>query len=222
MSDTGLIIYPTADGKTSIQLRTQDGSVWLTGHSAAQLLVKRADPRQPNMGLQPWSATRVRKHDVIVAKNYLKAGEVDEINRIVVMFLDSAEDQVFKRNIGGFWRNTGWRMTSVMCGIEHPVPPLQGWELFCLAELPGRCPSLPNRRPVGAQTFQTVPKCACRTTPEEIAEDNFNLNIPRYVDTFEAEKEVDLNAVGLEDEDLEKELADVRKQMVGYLKELGL
>jgi len=65
----------------------------VTGHTAAELVVKRADPTQPNMGAQSWSGTRVRKQDVIVAKNYLKAPEVDELNRVVVMFLDYAEDK---------------------------------------------------------------------------------------------------------------------------------
>jgi type I restriction enzyme M protein len=72
------------------------------------------------------------------------------------------------------------------------------------------------------RAFQTMPKYASRATREEIAENDFNLNIPRYVDTFEAEKEVDLKAVELEIEGLEKHLADVRKQMAGYLKELGV
>ena len=69
----------------------------VTGCTAAELVVKRADDGKPNMGLQSWSGSRVRKHDVIVAKNYLKAEEVDELNRIVVMFLDYAEDQVRRR-----------------------------------------------------------------------------------------------------------------------------
>ena len=72
------------------------------------------------------------------------------------------------------------------------------------------------------RAFQTVPKYAYRATPEEIAENDFNLNIPRYVDTFEAEKEVDLKAVQKEIEALEGELAGVRKQMAGYLDELGI
>jgi type I restriction enzyme M protein len=67
-----------------------------------------------------------------------------------------------------------------------------------------------------------VPKYSYRATREEIAENDFNLNIPRYVDTFEAEKEVDLKAVQKEIETLEGQLSEVRKQMAGYLKELGL
>jgi type I restriction enzyme M protein len=72
------------------------------------------------------------------------------------------------------------------------------------------------------RAFQTVPKYSYRATREEIAENDFNLNIPRYVDTFEAEKEVDLKAVQAEINDLEKQLASVREQMNGYLKELNL
>jgi type I restriction enzyme M protein len=70
------------------------------------------------------------------------------------------------------------------------------------------------------KTFQTVDKYAYRAKPEEIAEKDFNLNIPRYVDTFEPEKEVDLKAVEKEITDLERQLNEVRKQMAAYLKEL--
>jgi type I restriction enzyme M protein len=72
------------------------------------------------------------------------------------------------------------------------------------------------------RAFQTVPKYSYRATREEIAENDFNLNIPRYVDTFEAEKEVDLSAVEADIIRLEGELAVVRKQMKAYLEELGL
>jgi type I restriction enzyme M protein len=72
------------------------------------------------------------------------------------------------------------------------------------------------------KAFKTVDKYAYRATPAEIAENDFNLNIPRYVDTFEPEKEVDLKAVQREIDDLEKQLVDVRKQMTGFLKELGI
>ena len=64
-------------------------------------------------------------------------------------------------------------------------------------------------------------KYAYRATLEEIAENDFNLNIPRYVDTFEEEEEVDILAVQKEIEQLEAELALTRKEMAGYLKELG-
>ncbi|NBR86220.1 MAG: hydroxyacid dehydrogenase [Proteobacteria bacterium] len=86
----------------------------VTRHTAAELVVQRADPKQPNMGLQSWSGTRVRKQDVIVAKNYLKAEEVDELNRIVVMFLDFAEDHAERRKqltLGDWRANVGRFLT---------------------------------------------------------------------------------------------------------------
>jgi type I restriction enzyme M protein len=76
---------------------------------------------------------------------------------------------------------------------------------------------------VGAyRAFKTVQKYACRATLDEIRENDFNLNIPRYVDTFEEEQEVDLKAVHAEIENLERELAGVRKGMASVLKGLGL
>jgi type I restriction enzyme M protein len=72
------------------------------------------------------------------------------------------------------------------------------------------------------RAFETVEKYAYRATAQELADNDFNLNIPRYVDTFEEEAEIDLNAVKQEIASLETELVAVRKKMDGYLKELGL
>jgi hypothetical protein len=69
----------------------------VTGMTAPELIAARADAAQPNMGLSTWSGSAVRKHDVTVAKNYLREGEITELNRIVVMFLDFAEDQAQRR-----------------------------------------------------------------------------------------------------------------------------
>jgi type I restriction-modification system DNA methylase subunit len=57
---------------------------------------------------------------------------------------------------------------------------------------------------------------------EEIIENDFNLNIPRYIDTFEAEREIDVKAVQAEINSLEAELVQVKAKMAGYLKELGV
>jgi type I restriction enzyme M protein len=70
--------------------------------------------------------------------------------------------------------------------------------------------------------YKTIDKYAYRATLDEIKANEFNLNIPRYVDIFEEEKEVDIPKTQKEIEALEKELAGVRKEMAGYLKELGL
>lgn len=69
----------------------------VTGHTAAELVVERANPDQPNMGLTSWKGNVVRKNDVIVAKNYLTQDEVAHLNRFVTMFLDYAEDRVSQR-----------------------------------------------------------------------------------------------------------------------------
>jgi type I restriction enzyme M protein len=70
--------------------------------------------------------------------------------------------------------------------------------------------------------FETIEKYAYRATVEEIIGNNFNLNIPRYVDIFDEEEPIDFRALGKEIEQLETELADVRKEMQTYLAGMGL
>lgn len=72
------------------------------------------------------------------------------------------------------------------------------------------------------EKFSEVEKYSHKATLEEMQEADFNLNIPRYVDTFEEEEEIDIPAVQQEIEEIESELAEVQTQMAGYLKELGL
>ena len=57
---------------------------------------------------------------------------------------------------------------------------------------------------------------------EEIQENDFNLNIPRYVDTFEPEPPVDMAAVNSEIETLRAEIEKMEEKMIGYLSKLGL
>lgn len=68
---------------------------------------------------------------------------------------------------------------------------------------------------------ESTPKYAHLATPDEIAGNDWNLNIPRYVDTFEEEAEIDLVAVRAERLKLKEELAAIEAKMDGYLKELG-
>ncbi|MCB9247027.1 MAG: type I restriction-modification system subunit M [Flavobacteriales bacterium] len=72
------------------------------------------------------------------------------------------------------------------------------------------------------KAFEAEDKYAYRASFEEIEQNNFNLNIPRYVDTFEAEDEVDLKAVKEEIETLETNLSKVKAEIKNYLQELGL
>lgn len=68
------------------------------GHTAAELIELRADANKDNMGLKTWKGNKVRKGDIVVAKNYLNENEIKELKRIVTMFLDYAEDQAERKN----------------------------------------------------------------------------------------------------------------------------
>lgn len=71
------------------------------------------------------------------------------------------------------------------------------------------------------RTRQTVEKYAYCATLGEIRENEYNLNIPRYVDTFEEEEEIDLMAVRAERQVLNAEMSELETRMAGFLKELG-
>jgi hypothetical protein len=78
--------------------KVQNKMLWaITGHTAPELIAGRADPALPNMGLTTWAGSRVRKQDVNIAKNYLSREEIEALDRIVVMYLDYAEDQAQRR-----------------------------------------------------------------------------------------------------------------------------
>jgi hypothetical protein len=63
----------------------------VTGQTAAEIIVSRADASKHNMALTSWKGSVVRKQDVFIAKNYLSNEEIDTLNRLVVIFLESAE-----------------------------------------------------------------------------------------------------------------------------------
>ena len=69
----------------------------VTHQTAAELIVSRADANKPNMGLTTWKGSIVRKGDIIIAKNYLRNDEIDSLNRLVDIFLTSAEERVKTR-----------------------------------------------------------------------------------------------------------------------------
>ncbi len=78
----------------------------VTNKTAAELIVSRADANQPNMALTSWKGNIVRKQDIYIAKNYLRDDEIDMLNRLTVLFLDSAELRVKERKdlTLGYWR----------------------------------------------------------------------------------------------------------------------
>ena len=101
-------IYATSvdyDGKAKITqgffATVQNKLEWaITGMTAAEIIKSRVDSAKPSMGLTAWKNApdgRIRKADVTVAKNYLDESEIRELNRVVTMYLDFAEDQASRR-----------------------------------------------------------------------------------------------------------------------------
>jgi hypothetical protein len=89
---------PKSDQAKLFFKKVQNKMLWaITGHTAAELIVGRADASLPNMGLKSWKGSRVHQQDVAVAKNYLDHPEIDQLNRIVSMYLDYAELQAMDR-----------------------------------------------------------------------------------------------------------------------------
>jgi len=92
----------------------------VTQKTAAEIVVERANPNELNMALTTWSGSRVRKHDVIIAKNYLNEDEVDTLNRLVVIFLEQAELRAKQRRelTLNYWRENVDRLLQFN---ERPV-----------------------------------------------------------------------------------------------------
>ena len=80
----------------------------VTGETAAEIIVHRADASQPNMALTSWKGNVVRKQDIYIAKNYLQQSEIDTLNRLTTLFLDTAELRVRERKdlTLRYWRDT--------------------------------------------------------------------------------------------------------------------
>lgn len=93
----------------------------VTGKTAADLIMARADASKQNMALTSWSGSVVRKRDILIAKNYLTADEIDTLNRLVTIFLESAELRVKMRKdlTLPYWRGTVDKLLE-----DHGVPVL--------------------------------------------------------------------------------------------------
>lgn len=96
-----------------------------TGMTAAEIIQRRANHQLPNMGLTSWNGDEVRKTDVTIAKNYLTESEIDELNRIVVMWLDFAEDQARRRK-QIFMRDWERKLDEFLAFNERRVLPNAG------------------------------------------------------------------------------------------------
>lgn len=84
----------------------------VTGQTAAEIVTARADSDRENMGLRTWKGAIVRKQDITIAKNYLNADEIDILNRLVVIFLETAELRAKNRvdTTMDFWRENADRI----------------------------------------------------------------------------------------------------------------
>ena len=91
----------------------------VTGQTAAEIIRNRADENKPNMGLTVWKGDIVRKGDIVIAKNYLDNEEIDKLNRLVTIFLESAEMRVKERKdlTLDYWRKNVDAMLSFQ-GME--------------------------------------------------------------------------------------------------------
>lgn len=91
----------------------------VTGKTAADLIMERANSQKPNMALTSWSGAVVRRKDIIIAKNYLSSDELDSLNRLVTIFLESAELRVkmYKDLTLEYWRNVVDKLLD-----DHGIP----------------------------------------------------------------------------------------------------
>ncbi len=88
--------YDKTDKKTELFFAEVQNKLLFaaTRHTAAEIIAERAKADLPNMGLTSWKGSIVRKADIIIAKNYLSEDEIDTLNRLVALFLDTAELRV--------------------------------------------------------------------------------------------------------------------------------
>lgn len=108
--------------KSTLQFfsETQNKLIYgVTGKTAADLIIDRANPQKTNMALTSWSGTIVRKRDIVVAKNYLSKDEIDSLNRLVTIFLESAELRVKMRKdlTLDYWHQAVNKLLS-----DHGIP----------------------------------------------------------------------------------------------------
>lgn len=101
--------YDATDKATQMFFaETQNKLIYaVTKQTAAELILSRADANAPNMALTSWQASKVRKQDIVIAKNYLYKDEIDTLNRLTIIFLETAELRVKERKdiTLNFWRD---------------------------------------------------------------------------------------------------------------------
>jgi hypothetical protein len=112
----------------------------VTGKTAAELIMARANPADPHFGLLTWKGDKVRKTDIVVAKNYLSEDEIDTLNRLVVIFLETAELRAkskqetrmafWKQNVDQIITSNGFPLLSNAGSISHQQMEARTAELY--------------------------------------------------------------------------------------------
>lgn len=112
----------------------------VTQKTAAELITDRANPTDPHFGLLSWKGHKVRKSDILVAKNYLTEDEIDTLNRLVVIFLETAELRAksrqetrmsfWKENVDQIITSNGFPLLNNAGTISHHQMESQTLELY--------------------------------------------------------------------------------------------
>ncbi len=112
----------------------------VTQKTAAELITARANPDDPHFGLLAWKGDKVRKTDIVVAKNYLTEDEIDTLNRLVVIFLETAELRAkskqetrmafWKQNVDQIISSNGFPLLSNAGSVSHEQMEARTGELY--------------------------------------------------------------------------------------------
>ena len=112
----------------------------VTQKTAAELITARANPADAHFGLLAWKGDKVRRADIVVTKNYLTEDEIDTLNRLVVIFLETAELRAkakqetrmafWKRNVDQIITSNGFPLLTHAGTISHAQMQTRTEELY--------------------------------------------------------------------------------------------
>ena len=134
--------YDTTDKTTQVFFATVQNLLIfaVTRQTAAELITARANPADPYFGLLAWKGDKVRKADVVVAKNYLTEDEIDTLNRLVVIFLETAELRAkskqetriafWKQNVDQIITSNGFPLLTHAGTVSHEQMEARTGELY--------------------------------------------------------------------------------------------
>ena len=134
--------YDKTDKTTQVYFATvQNLLIYaVTQKTAAELITTRANPADPHFGLLAWKGDKVRKADIVVAKNYLTEDEIDTLNRLVVIFLETAELRAkrmqetrmafWKQNVDQIITSNGFPLLTHAGTISHEQMEARTGELY--------------------------------------------------------------------------------------------